>query len=428
MARQFADSTREHTTIRSDPAPGFLQRLSDTAGGMVVGLIAFTLSFYLLFTNEGRAVQTAASLDEGLSVVVPIGNVHRVDPINEAKLLHLTGPLQTLKPLFDPNYGVSMHCVQLKRQVEMYQWVEYEESKEYEEGGEKKTETRYTYNTEWRSEVVSSRHFDREIAHRNPSAMAVESYTAMAADVQVGNYYLSKVLINKIDNFKQLSLSQIRTPHADVTTEGNYFYQSADPKNPEVGDLRVSFWYAGVSMGGPTFGSVDTRLAQYGRSIPLKGKSTPLLGAHISAVLFCQVSIVARQRGGELVSYKTKSGDPLELLFLGSHTAEEMFLAEHQSNIMKTWALRAAGWLMMFLGVSLMTKIIHTLVDWFPIVRDLVNLGLKLFALCIATSLSLLTVASGWLFYRPLMALLLSAAALGIILLARTRVPTKKYQ
>ncbi|KAM4023437.1 transmembrane protein 43 [Anomaloglossus baeobatrachus] len=398
MAKQFADSAREHTTMRSEPAPGFLQRLSDTAGGMVIGLLGFALSFYLLFTNEGRAVQTAASLDEGLSVVVPIGNVHRVDPINEAKLLHLTGPLQTLKPLFDPNYGVSMHCVQLRRQVEMYQWVEYEESKEYEEGGEKKTETRYTYNTEWKSEVVSSRHFDREIAHQNPSAMAVESYTAVAADVQVGNYYLSQGLINKIDNFKQLSLSQIRTPHADVTTEGQYFYQSANPKNPEVGDLRISFWYAGVSMGGPTFGSVDT------------------------------VSIIARQRGGELVTYKTKSGDPLELLYLGSHTAEEMFIAEHQSNIMKTWALRAAGWLMMFIGVSLMTKIIHTLVDWFPLVRDLVNLGLKLFALCISTSLSLLTIASGWLFYRPLMALMLSAAAIGIILLARTRVPAKKYQ
>lgn len=398
MAKQYADSTREHTKIRSEPAPGFLHRLSDTAGGMLVGFVAFTLSFYLLFTNEGRAVQTATSLDEGLSIVVPIGNVHRVDPLNEAKLLHLAGPLQTSKPLFDPNYGVSMHCVQLKRQVEMYQWVEYEESKEYEEDGEKKTETRYTYNTEWKSEVISSRHFDREIAHQNPSAMAVESYTAVAADVQVGNYYLSKDLINKIDSFKQLSLSQIRNPHPDVTIEGSYFYHSADPKNPEVGDLRISFWYAGVSMGGPTFGTVDT------------------------------VSIIARQRGGELVSYKTKSGDQLELLYLGSHTAEEMFLAEHQSNIMKTWALRAAGWLMMFLGVSLMTKIIHTLVDWFPIVRDLVNLGLKLFALCISSSLSLLTIASGWLFYRPLMALLLGSAALGIILLARTRVPAKKYQ
>ncbi|XP_075687932.1 transmembrane protein 43 [Rhinoderma darwinii] len=398
MARQYADSTREHTTIRSEPAPGFLHRLSDTAGGMLVGLVAFTLSFYLLFTNEGRAVQTAFSLDEGLSLVVSIGNIQRIDPLNEAKLLHLTGPLQTLKPLFDPNYGVSMHCVQLKRQVEMYQWVEYEESKDYEEGGEKKTETRYTYNTEWRSEVVSSRHFDREIAHRNPSAMAVESYTAVAADVQVGNYYLSEGLINKIDNFKQLRLSPISSPHADVTAEGNYFYQSANPKNPEVGDLRISFWHAGVSMGGPTFGSVDT------------------------------VSIIARQRGQELTSYKTRSGDQLELLYLGSHTAEEMFLAEQQSNNMKTWALRAAGWLMMFVGVCLMTKIIHTLVDWLPIVRDLVNLGLKLFALCISTSLSLLTIASGWLFYHPLMALLLSAAALGIILLARSRVPAKKYQ
>ncbi|XP_040264154.1 transmembrane protein 43 [Bufo bufo] len=398
MAKPHADASREHTTIRSEAAPGFLQRLSDTAGGMLLGLIAFTLSFYLLFTNEGRAVQTAASLDEGLSVVFPIGNNQRVDPVNEAKLLHLTGPLQTSKPLFDPNYGVSMHCVQLRRQVEMYQWVEYEESKEYEEGGEKKTETRYTYNTEWRSEVVSSRHFDREIAHRNPSAMAVESYTAVAADVQVGGYYLSKGLINKVDNFKQLSLSQIRNPHADVIAGGNYFYQGADPKNPEVGDLRISFWYAGVSMGGPTFGSVDT------------------------------VSIIARQRGGELVSYKTKSGDQLELLYLGSHTAEEMFHEEHQSNAMKTWALRAAGWLMMFVGVSLMIKIFHTLVDWFPVVRDLVSLGLQLFALCVSSSLSLLTIASGWLFYRPLISLLLSVAALGIIFLARSRVPAKKYQ
>ncbi|KAG9460681.1 hypothetical protein GDO78_020196, partial [Eleutherodactylus coqui] len=75
-----------------------------------------------------------------------------------------------------------------------------------------------------------------------------------------------------------------------------------------------------------------------------------------------QVSVIARQRGGgELVPYKTKSGDQLELLYLGSHTAEEMFLAEQHSNMMKTWALRAAGWLMMFVGISLMTKIIHTL-------------------------------------------------------------------
>ncbi|KAM4652842.1 transmembrane protein 43 [Discoglossus pictus] len=398
MGKEFADNMQSHTKVTTEHKPGFLERLSDTAGGMLVGLLAFSLSFYLLFTNEGRAVQTAASLDEGLSNVVPIANIHNLDSQNEANLVHLSGALRTSKPLYDPNYGVSIHCAKLKRQVEMYQWVEQEDSKEYEENGEMKKETRYTYNTEWRSEVVSSRHFDREIAHRNPSAMAVESFTAVATDVQVGDYYLSKGLVDQINNFKQMSLTQMVNPHADVIAEGDYFYQSANPKNPEVGDLRISFWYAGVALGGSPFGQVDT------------------------------VSVIARQRGGQLVPYKTGSGDVLELLHFGSHTAEEMFQTEHRSNIMKTWALRAAGWLMMFVGISLMTKIFYTLVDWFPVLRDLVSLGLKIFAACLATSLSLLTISAGWLFYRPVLSLILAALSVGIIVLARSRVPAKKYQ
>ncbi|XP_053576897.1 transmembrane protein 43 [Bombina bombina] len=398
MAGKTTDSVRGHSTVTSVQKPGFLERLSDTAGGMLVGLLSFTLSFYLLFTNEGRAVQTALSLEEGLSLVVPIPNIHVVDFKNEANLVHVSGALRTAKPLYDPNYGISIHCVKLKRQVEMYQWVEYEDSKEYEENGEVKKETRYTYNTEWKSEVVSSRHFDREIAHRNPSAMAVESFTAVATDVQVGEYFLSKGLVDQIDNFKQKILSQIGNPHADVTTEGDYFYHSANPKNPEVGDLRISFWYAGVALGGSPSGTVDI------------------------------VSVIGQQRGGQLVPYKTKSGDMLGILHMGSHTAEEMFHREQQSNNMKTWALRAAGWLLMFVGINLMTRILYTLVDWFPIVRDLVNLGLKMFAVCVATSFSLLTVSVGWLFYRPLFSVVLASVAVGIIVLARTQIPAKKYQ
>ena len=67
-------------------------------------------------------------------------------------------------------------------------------------------------------------------------------------------------------------------------------------------------------------------------------------------------------------------------------------------------------------------------VDWVPILRELVSLGLKLFALCISSSLSLLTIAAGWLFYRPLVAILLCALALLPILLARSRAPAKKHQ
>ncbi|XP_026578888.1 transmembrane protein 43 [Pseudonaja textilis] len=388
----------EHVKTTTEHKPGFLERLSETSGGMLVGLATFALSFYILFTNEGRTLKTASSLAEGLSLVVPLDNIQIVSHENDKKLVHLSGVLRTSKPLYDPSYGVSIRAVKLKRQVEMYQWVEYEDSKEYEENGEVKKETRYSYNTEWKSEVVNSRNFDREIGHKNPSAMAVESFTAVASDVQVGTFFLSRGLIEKINNFKQMSLSKLEDPHADVIRSGDYFFHSENPRRPEVGDLRVSFFYAGLSE------------------------------AFSHTVLPDMVTIVARQQEDHLVPYQTKSGDVLNILYLGELTAEEVFQKEHESNSMKTWGLRAAGWLSMFLGISLMTRIIYTLVDWFPVVRDLVNIGLKAFAFCLATSLSLLTISVGWLFYRPFWALLTALLAVVPILIARSWVPPKKQQ
>ncbi|NXH97340.1 TMM43 protein, partial [Pachycephala philippinensis] len=425
--QQFSDtgSRKEHVKITSEPKPGFLERLSETSGGMLIGLVTFLLAFYLLFTNEGRALRTAKSLDEGLSLVVPLDSIHGISQQNEGRLVHLAGALSTSKPLFDPSYGVSIQAVKLKRNVEMYQWVEYEDSKEYEENGEIKKETKYSYNTEWKSEVVNSRNFDREIGHKNPSAMAVESFTAVSPNVQVGSFVLSKGLVDKIDDFKQLSLSHLEDPHADVTRGGDYFYHSDNPRRPEVGDLRVSFFYAGLSGDDPYLGTaakVSLQLFLYFAS------SVPNSVTSEYFFLSSKVTVIARQRGDQLVPYHTKSGDVLEILYPGDLSVEEVFQKEHESNTVKTWALRAAGWLSMFVGISLMTRIFYTLVDWFPVVRDLVNVGLKAFALCVASSLSLLTISVGWLFYRPLWALLLALLSIVPIAVARSRVPPKKQQ
>ncbi|EHA98683.1 Transmembrane protein 43 [Heterocephalus glaber] len=348
--------------------------------------------------GKGRALKTATSLVEGLSLVVSPDSIHSVAPENEGRLVHIIGALRTSKLLSDPNYGVHLPAVKLRRHVEMYQWVETEESREYSEDGQVKKETRYSYNTEWRSDIVNSRNFDREIGHKNPSAMAVESFTAMAPFVQIGRFFLSSGLIEKINNFKPLSLSKLEDPQVDIIRRGDFFYHSENPKYPEVGDLRVCFSYAGLSSDDPDLGP-----------------------AHV-------VTVIARQRGDQLVPYSTRSGETLLLLHHGDFSAEEVFRREHRSNSMKTWGLRAAGWLAMFMGLNLMTRILYTLVDWFPIFRDLVNIGLKAFAFCMATSLTLLTVAAGWLFYRPWWALLFGCLALVPILIARTRVPAKKLE
>uniref|UniRef100_A0A7N4UXK2 Transmembrane protein 43 n=1 Tax=Sarcophilus harrisii TaxID=9305 RepID=A0A7N4UXK2_SARHA len=300
MSRNYSDTSnrKEHVKITADHQPGFLERLSETSGGMFVGLTTFLLSFYLIFTNEGRALRTATSLAEGLSLVVPLNTIHSVAPENEGRLVHLIGSLRTSKLLSDPNYGVFIPAVKLKRQVEMYQWVESEESREYTEDGQVKTERRYSYNTEWKSEIVNSRNFDREIGHKNPSAMAVESFTAVAPFVQIGRFFLSSGLIDKIDNFKPLSLAHMEDPHVDIIRRGDYFYHSENPKYPEVGDVRVAFSYAGLSGDDPNLGP-----------------------AHV-------VTVIARQRGDQLVSYTTKSGDTLLLLHHGDFTAEMMLAKE----------------------------------------------------------------------------------------------------
>uniref|UniRef100_A0A8C5FVP1 Transmembrane protein 43 n=1 Tax=Gadus morhua TaxID=8049 RepID=A0A8C5FVP1_GADMO len=356
----------------------FLSRLGETAGGTVLGVGLFFASFYVLFTNEGRALKTASSLDEGLSLVVSLNPFSNVDYQNNDNLVHLSAKLRTLQPLHDPNYRVVVQAVQLKRQVEMYQWVESHDSRDYQENGETKTETTYNYNTEWKSELINSRHFDKEIGHENPSAMAVESVTVVAPEVRVGPFLLSKGLVEQINNFQTLRLKDFPPfePGSFLTIYEDYFYHTPYPRRPEV-------W---------------------------------------------ETIVVAMQSGENLKSYKTRSGDRLEFLYLEELSAQEVFEKEHQSNAMRTWGLRFAGWALMFLGISLTTRILYTLVDWLPVVRELVSLGLKLFAFCISCSLSLLVIASGWLFYRPLVALGLVAVALLPVLIGRARAPAKKNQ
>uniref|UniRef100_A0A3Q1J8C0 Transmembrane protein 43 n=1 Tax=Anabas testudineus TaxID=64144 RepID=A0A3Q1J8C0_ANATE len=383
----------QHTRVSVKSNPGFLERLSETAGGTLVGVGLFFLSIYILFTNEGRALQTASSLDEGLSLVVSLGPYASLDLQNNNRLVHLSEKLHTTQPLHDPNYRVAVQAVKLKRQVEMYQWVEYQESKDYQENGETKTETTYTYNTEWKSELINSRNFDKEIGHQNPrysSTCKMILYLSNPSDINTP----------KINNFQTLRLREFSAFNLDplITIHDDYFYHTPSPLKPEVGDVRVRFSYAGLSGETSHLGPAQT------------------------------VSIVAMQRGDKLMPFKTKSGDTLEILHLEELSAEEVFEKEHQHNKMKTWGLRAAGWALMFISIQLTMRIIYTLVDWVPLLRELVSVGLKIFALCVSCSLSLITIGAGWLFYRPLVAVALGALALLPVFLTRSGLPVKKNE
>ncbi|KAL4220896.1 Transmembrane protein 43 [Mactra antiquata] len=378
------------TRVSYEGNPGYLKRVGSSLSGVLVGIVLLFVASGVLFWNEGRAVQTAKSLDEGLSMVVPLKSPNVISLDNEGKLVHFIGNVQTSKVLSDPEYNIAVQAVKLKRIVEMYQWIEHERERKYDEGnGKTRVEKEYTYSQEWRTDVVKSTGYDDAFNHRNPSSMSVAAKSLVADQVDVGQFSLSDGLVSKISNFKQLPIDHRYKPgRTDVQMFDGYIYHSKNPIQPETGDIRIKFEYAGIS-----------------------GQSS--LGPQMT------VTIVARQINGKVLPYQTVAGDQLEILYEGKLSPKEVFGREKAQNTLLTWGIRLAGWLVMFVGFSCLTKIIATLVDWVPIVRDLVAAGVTLMNVSLAISWSLTVIAFGWIYYRPLLGIGILAMAMTPFVMSR---------
>jgi len=132
----------------------WFSRIGGAVMGVLVGLVLFVLAFPLLFWNEGRAVTTYKTLQEGGNIVVSVA-ADKVDPSNAGRLIHLTGLADTQATLTDPVFGVSAKALKLRRTVEMYQWKENSSSETTKKlGGGTETVTEYWYSREWSGELV----------------------------------------------------------------------------------------------------------------------------------------------------------------------------------------------------------------------------------------------------------------------------------
>ena len=109
-------------------------------------------AIWALVWNEGRSIKAYRALTEGAGVVVTV-SADEIAPPNEGKLIHITGKVTPDGVPADPEFGISADgAVAIRREVEMYQWVEKSESRsETKLGGSEETVTTYTYTKEWKS-------------------------------------------------------------------------------------------------------------------------------------------------------------------------------------------------------------------------------------------------------------------------------------
>lgn len=164
-----------------------------------------------------------------------------------------------------------------------------------------------------------------------------------------------------------------------TTTAAPVVQGTANPGNPNVGDVRITWTMIPAEM---------------------------------------PVSIVAVQSGNTFAPYVAKSsGYTVDLLETGKKTKEEMFQNAHDANTMMTWILRVVGWFIMFMGLKMIFKPLSVLGDVLPILGDIVGMGLGVVAFLISASVALIVIAIAWLFYRPILGICLLAAAIALIVL-----------
>jgi len=265
----------------------------------------------ILFWNEGRAVRTAAALEEGLRDVLVPETMDVVFDENNGALVVVRGALHIQDSLKDEHYGISMPSVKMRKIVQVYQWQESEDSVSTNRDSgdhDAHVEKSYSYATDWVDHHIDSSNFANTLGHHNPHLDSWPANSSLVTNsrVKIGGFLLGSELKQKFTDFKPFT-SDFKPANADFKIYAGLYYHSNNLWSPEVGDYRVQFSYAG----------------RHGE----------------------EFTVVGRQSGREIRAYQTQAGEELLLLRAGQRGVEEVFSSEHDTNRTATWIYRLAGWL-----------------------------------------------------------------------------------
>lgn len=138
---------------------------------------------------------------------------------------------------------------------------------------------------------------------------------------------------------------------------------------------------------------------------------SPLLILLIGVIVVIGLIIVLRVNAFIALITAAKAGGTIELLELGTVTAAAMIQQAQERNKFMTWMLRAAGFIVMFVGLLMILKPLPVFADVLPLLGSIVGAGAGVIAFLAAGLLSSITISIAWIFYRPLLGVGLLAVA-----------------
>lgn len=305
---------------------GLFSNLKNSIGGMFVGLLMLVGSVVLLWWNEGNVIREKAALKE-MAGAVKEGSVDTPESYPVGTLLHASGSLGSTQLLGDSGFIKPAPYLVLRRNVQMYQWVEHEEKSSSKSiGGSKQTTTTYRYEKEWHDGRVESEHFRYPEGHTNPQ-LRVSATTLNVSGSTFGRFN-GQAVVERLSPQTPLALDSGMLVNPQ-TIVGDAIQLKVDPAVAEdrIGDLRIRY--------------LVSRPGTY--------------------------SIIASVApGNSFSSYTAKNGKSHFLTAAGVDSAASMIETAKSGAKTMAMVLRGAGFLLFWIGLNLLFAPIAALLDIIP--------------------------------------------------------------
>ena len=403
-------------------------RVGNSFKAIFWGIILVIISIVLLSWNENNYVKQKAALNEWASIVQE-ATINQINSELEWKEIHVSWETaSTAEALKDSTFWVTTDNLKLKRTVEMYQWYEdeHEECHDNYWWSEDCTTT-YTYDTKWSDDIIDSSSFYTSNGHENPSSWEYESNERVKEPIILWVYTLSPIFVSQLTDYKTINLSEqdIIIPEkykliAEQTTETN------EPTTVEDNNNNYLYWDSQEESNTANTSPSNERFHINGDQIYIwEDPTKPAvwdLRITFSSVKPYTVSIVWKQMGNELTSYKVSNWRNINLLNQGNVSAEDMFLQAQKENKMITWIIRLIWLLLMYCGFASMFKFIETLAKVLPFLANIIWVWTGIIALGLTLIVWFVTIGIAWLVVRPIVWICcLVVAAGGVFLLKRSK-------
>lgn len=415
--------------------------------GLLIAPVVGLVGCGLLFWNEGDYLHTAYSLDEGEKVVVSI-DANTLQADREGKLVHLSGKMKVDGDIGDPDFGVKVPAIKVRRIAEMYQWEEDSHTRKRKKfGGGTETVTEYTYDKQWSESVINSQSFRERAGHENPLSMPFRSDEWQASPVRLGAFTLAQAQLDKLNNFETLSLPawSIEQLPAGISPRpaivGDDLYLPVEWLQEPAADAGAES--GPVSEGEPSPEAPESPAPVPGepaapasapqtsnRSVSPSRVNTPQVGdvrVRFEYVPVSDVTIVAKQQGDTFTAYETKAKARNGIMFVstGVKTPKEMFDNARFLNTAGLWGFRMLGAFLNFFAVGMFLRPIRVFAQFIPFLGQLVGFALFFFSVVASGGVTVMVVGVAWLYYRPVLGILICllgfVAIAGMVMLLQFR-------